>query len=281
MLDDRVVLDATVGQSMPMVSLHLCMLGCEEEPPYGPTHHTGTMFLDLLTQAAAHDSVSLSIKITIYRIQQFDYPESYAEFDGVLIPGSFSSAYDTDAWILRLKEVIREDLWAQRIPTMGVCFGHQILAHAFEGGMASKCPSGLQAGIRSFGIQPGSGFGSHEHGELSLNLMYTHGDAVESLPLMAKSLGGTPEVPILGAVYYCSDNVPVFCTFQAHPEYASEGPKQPTLRTSLLQMEERGAIANHSLHMKQVEERWDHVYRDSVLVMVTTCRMLKWFPSKA
>ena len=281
MRDDRVVLDAAVGESLPMASLHLCMLGCEERPPYGPTPHTGTMFLELLTQAAERENLSISIKISIYRVQQFDYPESYSEFDGVLLPGSFSAAYDTDEWILRLTKVIQEHLWPQRIPTMGVCFGHQILAHALEGGMAFKCPSGTKAGMRSFQTEPGTEFGSHGLSDPVLNLIYTHGDAVKSLPSMAKSLGGTPDVPILGAVYYCRNNVPIFCTFQAHPEYASQGPKQLTLRTSLQQMEERGAISNRSLSMKQVEERWEDIYRDSVHVMATTCRMLKWFPSSA
>lgn len=281
MRDDRVVLDAIVGDGEPTASLHLGMLGCEDQAPYGPTNHTGTMFLDLLTQAAEQEDLSISIKITIYRVQQFDYPDSYAEFDGVLLPGSFSSAYDTDDWILHLKQVIRRNLWPQCIPTMGVCFGHQILAHALEGGLASKCPSGTQAGIRSFRTEPGTGFGAHGHGEPTLTLLYTHGDAVATLPCMAKSLGGTPEVPILGAVYYSGDDVPIFCTFQAHPEYASQGPKQPTLRTSLCEMEERGAISNHSLYIEQVEERWGPVYRDSIHVMASTCKMLKWFPSQA
>lgn len=270
--------------------LHLCMLGCEDQPPYGPTDHTGTMFLDLITQAAQHENLDMHIKISIYRVQQFDYPESFRDFDGVLLPGSFSAAYDDDSWITQLKDVIRDQLWADRIPSMGVCFGHQIMAHAMEaqGGLAMKCPSGSQAGCRSFRtVEPHHGFGSHRgrdgdtdgDDKPSLDLLYTHGDMVKSLPHVAKSLGGTPQVPILGAVYYSDDQSPLFCTFQAHPEYASQGPKQPTLRAILAKMEERGDVTNHAVYLEHIEKQWDTIYQDSVSVMRTTCRLLKWFPT--
>lgn len=53
-------------------------------------------------------------------------------FVGFLIPGSKSSAYDQDDWILTLARVIRQ-LHEQRRQLVGVCFGHQLIAHALGG----------------------------------------------------------------------------------------------------------------------------------------------------
>ena len=96
--------------------LHLAMLSCENQPPYGPSQHTAQLFLDLLTlavqKAAAtrqdlehndkdHEKNDLptTIQIQIFDTQAGVYPDDWDRFDGFLLPGSFSSAYDTDAWI--------------------------------------------------------------------------------------------------------------------------------------------------------------------------------------
>ena len=102
-----------------------------------------------------------------------------------------------------------------RIKTLGVCFGHQCFAHAFgascnegEGssGRAIKCPTGSKAGRVSSQL-------THEGRQLllrddsnsnndsndkkcSMELLYTHGDMVHSLPDFAVSLGGNTNVPI-------------------------------------------------------------------------------------
>jgi GMP synthase-like glutamine amidotransferase len=306
--DSRIVI---MGSSKPISknetthvssrSLHLCMLGCEDQPPYGPTTHTARMLLNLLLQAASLDNLQIDIKITIYRVQKqlqphvFDVPDSYDDFDGVLLPGSFSAAYDEDEWISYLKEnVIRNVLWEQQIPTMGICFGHQVIAHTLGDdscGQAGPCPLGKQVGWRTFDCNPilPCDSGIDKAGETSptdrgqpIHLLYTHGDLVVSLPSVAKSLGGTIAVPILGAVYYGSNdaNKPVFCTFQAHPEYASEGPEQPTLSASLELMEKRGCIENCSSYMDSVQQNWERIYRDSISVTLATCRLLKWFPNQ-
>jgi GMP synthase-like glutamine amidotransferase len=282
--DDGVTADGETSATRP--SLHFCMLGCEDKPPYGPTTHTATMILNLFQQAAEKEKIDLDITISIYRVQQFDYPESYTDFDGVLLPGSFSAAYDEDDWIVKLKEVIRNDLWANKVPTLGICFGHQVLAHALDGGLARKCPAGPQAGFRFLDAMTETSNAFVAKPESRMPLLYTHGDMVEKLPTMATRLGGTSTVPILAGVYSSSlseestNEEPVFVTFQAHPEYASEGPDQPTLKTILAMMEERGDISGEERKtaMCAVEEQWETIYESSVHVLVSTCRLLKWFP---
>ena len=74
--------------------------------------------------AAAGVLVEL-IEIDIYP-STAQFPE-WNEFDGVIIPGSLASAYDNEAWIHRLFGAIRE-LNERAMPTLGICFGHQVQA---------------------------------------------------------------------------------------------------------------------------------------------------------
>jgi GMP synthase-like glutamine amidotransferase len=278
-LEDHVVLEATVGDA-PRRRLNLCCLGCEDNPPYGPTHHTATMILNILKQTAEYYEKSISIHITVFRVQQMDYPPSFRDFDGVLLPGSFSSAYDEDEWILKLKSVIVEELWPRGIPTWAICFGHQVLAHALPGGLCTKTPAGPQAGCCVMESTPDQPLSSSKR----ISLLYTHGDMVKQLPDMACSLGGNSKVPIQSAVYCKSDVTtgevkPVFVTFQAHPEYASEGPEQPTLKNIMEAMQKRKEITvvQAKEALSEVQEHWDDVYMHSLDVVKKSCDLLGWF----
>eukprot|EP01068_Selenidium_serpulae_P012475 Selendium_serpulae@DN5826_c0_g1_i1.p1 len=73
--------------------------------------------------------------------------EQLAGFDGVVIPGSASSATDNDEWICNLETKIVE-IVTLRVPLLGLCFGHQIVAHAL-GGKVIKNPFGRLVGLRS------------------------------------------------------------------------------------------------------------------------------------
>ena len=56
----------------------------------------------------------------------------WSSYDGILLPGSFSSAYENDEWIQKLKCVIQSEIHAKGRKTLAVCFGHQIFAHSFH-----------------------------------------------------------------------------------------------------------------------------------------------------
>ena len=54
------------------------------------------------------------------------------QFDGYIISGSRSSHRDRDVWIIELKQLIK-DMHKQNIPSLAVCFGHQLVAHIYDG----------------------------------------------------------------------------------------------------------------------------------------------------
>jgi GMP synthase-like glutamine amidotransferase len=344
MLDDADAVSATVQSEQESVltkvvgdpsadtcrTLRFVMLGCEPSPPYGPNHHTAELLLDLIGQAAVDSTTTIywTISIRVYDVQKGEYPADSNEwnsYDGVLLPGSFASAYDESAsaaWILTLARVIQQEIVALQRPTLGICFGHQILAHSFATGCAAKVPTGPRAGRFATPLtQTGSNLldwrsGSNGEDEddngNTIDIFYTHGDMVAQLPSVAVSLGGNEQVPIQAAAYFATPEdaakvvqasaakaaagnseqqqqeqqrpKPYAVSFQAHPEYASTRERElgmhGTLELSLDKMEKRGDLDREGRLSigRDAQERFEAVERDSVHIMLSTGRLLGWFP---
>ena len=340
--DERRILRRTVqlpAKAPPLAdgrrSLRLCMLGCEDHPPYGPTEATGALFLDLVTSAihsahpvandgsdAAEIAVDFDVFITIFRVQVMDYPAQWDEFDGILIPGSFSSAYETVPWIERLKDVIQNEIYANKRKTLAVCFGYQLYAHSFsrhdgQGGLCQPCPHGHQAGRRISSLtregsallnQPtvaslsSDALESKPNAE-TIQLMYTHGDHVASLPPCAVSLFGNDSVPIQAAAYFAdNEEAAIFCesigsngqkggenlpplpkphciTFQAHPEYSSQDGLTITFTNILRALEEKRVLPQADLAEAEADttDKFPELQQESIRLFVTVCNILGWF----
>ena len=303
------------AQTLGPDRLKLMMLSCENNSPYGPSENTANMFLDLIVRARArahavqqmkNDSKTKiampgSVSITVYECKDFDYPSNeieWSSYSGIIIPGSFNSAYDELEWIQRLKKEIRENIHEYGRKTLAVCFGHQIFAHALDEGLARKCDAGPQTGSRTFlltdagkRILTSKCTLSDESFEANkVSLLYTHGDMVAKLPKCALSLGGNTHVPILSAAYFRSTEevmkfeanfmnaVPYAVTFQAHPEYSSKVEYSPTFVNVVNAMCKRGSV---SIEMKnksllEANEVADVVARDSIDAISLVCTMFNW-----
>ena len=131
-------------------------------------------------------------------------PAHADECDGWLATGSRFSVYDDAPWIAGLSEFVR-DVRVARVPFVGVCFGHQLLAHAL-GGRTQKAAVGWGVGAIDTWVEP------TQENEL---LLYMHQDQVVALPEGASILGRTDHCPI--AMFQTGSMLGV----QAHPEFSA------------------------------------------------------------
>ena len=84
------------------------------------------------------------VDITVYDARDQQPLPELANFQGVIITGSHSMSTDCESWSERLLPYIKEML-ATKTPTLGVCYGHQLMAKAL-GGEIDFHPEGPQAG---------------------------------------------------------------------------------------------------------------------------------------
>jgi GMP synthase (glutamine-hydrolysing) len=78
------------------------------------------------------------------RVEPFTLPD---DAEGIIVTGSSSHLAENAPWMERTKELLREAV-AARIPTLGVCFGHQLLGEAL-GGTVVRNPRGREIGSLS------------------------------------------------------------------------------------------------------------------------------------
>ncbi|OYU53678.1 MAG: GMP synthase [Alphaproteobacteria bacterium PA1] len=133
------------------------------------------------------------------------------DVEAALITGSPAGVYDDFAWIADLKNWIQR-AGEQRVPQVGICFGHQLMAEAF-GGRAHKAPQGWGLGRHTYQVhaaEPWMG-GS----EKRLHLAVSHQDQVLEAPSTARVLAQSDFTPNAALVY---DHAPAL-SFQGHPEF--------------------------------------------------------------
>lgn len=90
------------------------------------------------------------VNMTIFDISAGEYPHDSTAFDGFLVPGSSRSVYEDEPWIHDLARYVQE-LNQKGSKLVGICFGHQMLAHAL-GGKVIKSPKGWGIGLKYFDV---------------------------------------------------------------------------------------------------------------------------------
>ena len=148
---------------------------------------------------------------TGYEVAQGQLPASLDECDAYVITGSSNGVYDLDAWIPDLIQFIRDSYQAGK-KLVGICFGHQILAHAL-GGHAEKSVKGWGLGLKSFSISQPKPWMTDVPEECMLH--FAHQDQVVTLPPQAELLGGNAFCP--NAFFVIADQV---LGIQGHPEFS-------------------------------------------------------------
>ncbi len=76
----------------------------------------------------------------------------YDSLAGVIIMGSLSMVTEKAEWMMRLSKNIVE-MTERKIPLLGICFGHQLIAQAL-GGQVGYNPNGLEIGTAQLTCHP-------------------------------------------------------------------------------------------------------------------------------
>ncbi len=162
------------------------------------------MFADLLARGGDPGP-----KMCAYDAQLMIYPEPEA-CDAYIITGSRNSVYEDQPWIEPLVEFVDAALAAKR-KIVGICFGHQLMAHYFGGRVAA---AGTGWGVGVHGAQILSREGWMQPNASHLDLVAVHQDQVAELPDNARLFLGSKLCPNAGFVV--GEQV---LTFQCHPEF--------------------------------------------------------------
>lgn len=115
--------------------------------------------------------------------------------DGVIISGSPRDAWNDDPVNEKLCGVIQECA-DQKIPLLGVCYGHQILGRAL-GGQVGRHPQGLELGNTTLQLTPaGLSFPLFAGFPEQFDVLNSHADAVLTLPPRCELLATNNFTPI-------------------------------------------------------------------------------------
>jgi GMP synthase (glutamine-hydrolysing) len=133
-----------------------------------------------------------------------EIPESPEEADAWLITGSRYGVYDDLDWIRDSEAFVRKALEA-KVPMVGICFGHQLMAQA-SGGRVVKSDKGW-------------GLGPHDYEDLAtgrtMTIVAVHQDQVVTQPENTRLIARSEFCPIAGLEWRDAPAI----SWQPHPEF--------------------------------------------------------------
>ncbi|HMR77983.1 MAG TPA: gamma-glutamyl-gamma-aminobutyrate hydrolase family protein, partial [Polyangiaceae bacterium] len=113
---------------------------------------------------------------------------AFGEIGGLVITGSAASVTERAPWMLGVEEYLRGAV-DHGLPTLGICFGHQLLGQAL-GGQVAKNPAGREMGsVMYLEADADDVVSAPEARDYWCNM--SHVDSVVELPPGAQVLGST------------------------------------------------------------------------------------------
>ena len=200
----------------PQSKLTVGLLLCDEVDESAQARY-GTysgMFSDGINAA---DDAADDLAFHPVRCYLGEIPDSPDDFDAFLITGSRHGVYDSLPWIAQLQDFVRR-CRDYRKKTVGICFGHQLIAHAL-GGETRKADAGWGIGIHSTRItEPQAWMTNGElHAPGKFNLVVVHQDQVVALPPGFRTIAENDFCPIS---MFVDGNI--MLGIQGHPEFSRE-----------------------------------------------------------
>lgn len=133
---------------------------------------------------------------------------------GILVLGSASSVHDGLPWQEPLHRWVKQKI-GLGVPTLGICYGHQLIAHLHGGVVEFRKPDrSKRTGFHSVSLKPNRLWNDRA---LVGELAFSHNEIVTQCPNDFEVTASSDEVPIEGLAHQTH---PVW-SFQAHPEASS------------------------------------------------------------
>ena len=130
--------------------------------------------------------------------------------EAILITGSAAGVYDDLEWIVPLEEFVRT-AHENKVPMVGVCFGHQLIAQAL-GGTVRKSEKGWGLGRHVYDVAPRNALIEGPH----IAVACSHQDQVITPPDGARTILSSDFTPYAGLLYAGGRTLSV----QPHPEFS-------------------------------------------------------------
>ncbi|KAF9929468.1 hypothetical protein FBU30_001541 [Linnemannia zychae] len=150
--------------------------------------------------------------VEAFDAREEEYPEDLSKFDGILITGSASNAYDDLPWLNKLVDYVANIPRDNRAPKLvGICFGHQVIGRAFKA-KVGKNTRGWELGWTLTNLtEEGKKFWEMD----SMRIQELHQDAVYDVPTRFTLLATTAHTANQSMI---SDDGRII-SLQGHPEF--------------------------------------------------------------